>query len=83
MSQFSLTPLSRVMSPRRVVVSGHEVVELLRLCGELPVASMRAAEALRKNGGMPLEGIALQRFLDEEAEVTEIIGRIKVILGNS
>jgi hypothetical protein len=81
--QFSLKILPHLASPPRVVVSGHEVAELLRLYGELPVASMRAAEALRKSGGNPLKGIALRRFLDEHAEVTEIIRRIKVILGSS
>jgi hypothetical protein len=72
MSQFSSSRsdpiLLRLASPSRVVVSAHEVAELLRLYAELPVASMRAAEALRKSGGMPLKGIALQRFLDEEAK---------------
>jgi hypothetical protein len=86
MSQFSSSPsdpiLKRLASPLRVIISSHEVAELLRLYGELPVASIRAAEALRKIERKPLRGASLRRFLDEEAEVAAIVGRINVILGN-
>jgi hypothetical protein len=40
---------------------------------------MRAADALRTDG-TPLEGLALQRFLDEEANVADIMRRIEQIL---
>jgi hypothetical protein len=86
MSQFSSVPsnpmLKRLASPSRISISSHEVAELLRLYGELPVASIRAAEALRKSNGKPLKGASLRRFLDEEAEVAAIVQRINVILGN-
>jgi hypothetical protein len=86
MSQFSGYPsnpiLKRLASPSRVIISAHEVAELLRLYGELPVAAIRAAEALRKSDGKPLKAPSLRYFLDEEAEVAELVRRIKEILGN-
>jgi hypothetical protein len=69
---------SRILQPIRVPIGPHDAAELKRLYEELPFAAMRAAETLRTNG-MVLEGESLQRFLDEEANVAEIIRRIKAI----
>jgi hypothetical protein len=60
--------------------SPEEGAELQRLYAELPIASNRASSALRTNG-QPLEGAALQRFLDEDAKVAAIVRRIREILG--
>ena len=54
--------------------------ELKRLYAELPDAYKRAAGALRTNG-QPLEGAALQRFLEEDAKAGKIVRRIKEIQG--
>jgi hypothetical protein len=56
----------------RAVISPEEGAEVQRLYAELPIASNRASNALRTNG-RPLEGIALHRFLDEEAKVVAIV----------
>lgn len=63
-------------------ITPEEGAELQRLYAEYPIASKRAAEALRTDG-LPLEGAALKRFLDEEAKVAAIVRRIKEIQGIS
>jgi hypothetical protein len=60
------------------IISAEDGAELQRLFKEYPIAAARAAEALRSNG-LPLEGAALQRFLEEDAKVTAIVRRIKEI----
>jgi hypothetical protein len=64
---------------RRFAIGPQQAAELKKLYEELPYAAMRAADTLRTDG-TPLEGPALQRFLDEEANVADIIGRIQQIL---
>jgi hypothetical protein len=74
--------ISFVEPPERrtyFVIGPKAAAELRELYEELPVAAMRAAETLRTNG-MPLEGEALRRFFDEEADVAEIIRRIRAVL---
>jgi hypothetical protein len=61
-------------------ISVEEGEELKRLYAEYPIASQRAAAALRTSG-KPLEDAALQRFLEEDAKVATIVRRIKEILG--
>jgi hypothetical protein len=63
----------------RYAIGPHDAAELKKLYEELPFAAMRAADALRTNG-TALEGPALQRFRDEEANVAEIFERIKQVL---
>jgi hypothetical protein len=67
------------LASTQFAIGPQDAAELKKLYEELPFAAMRAADALRTNG-IPLEGPALQRFRDEEANVAEIIRRIQQIL---
>ena len=63
-----------------MIISPEAGAELEKLYKEYPAATALAAKALRTNGA-PLEGAALKRFLEEDAKVSAIVGRIKEILG--
>jgi hypothetical protein len=63
----------------RFGISVPKAADLKKLYEELPYAAMRAADTLRTDG-TPLEGPALQRFLDEEENVANIIQQIQQIL---
>ena len=52
--------------------------ELLRLYTDLEAAMEKAIDAAQA-APMPLQGEALQRYLDADAKVTEIVRRIKEI----
>jgi hypothetical protein len=58
--------------------------ELQRLYAEYPMATARAAAALKTDSpGHLLEGEALRRFLAEEEKVATIVRRIKEIQGTT
>jgi hypothetical protein len=64
----------------RAVVTPEEAVELRQLYDELPDVAAGAAEALGSAGQVPT-GMTLQRFLEHNARVLEIVARLKEILG--
>jgi hypothetical protein len=64
---------------RRYVIRSEEAIALRELYEELPIAAMRAAEALRTDG-TTLRGDDLLPFSRAEDAVTEIIQRINEIL---
>ena len=64
----------------KAVVTADEAAELRQLYDELPDVSTGAAEALGGAGAVPT-GMALQRFLEFNGRVVEIVARIKDILG--
>jgi hypothetical protein len=63
----------------KAAVTADEAAELRQLYDELPDASTGAAEALG-GAGVPT-GMTLQRFLEFNGRVVEIVDRIKEILG--
>jgi hypothetical protein len=63
----------------RAYIRSDEAVELRRLYEELPIAAMRAAEALRTDG-KPLRGDDLLPYWRAENDVFEIIEKINEIL---
>jgi hypothetical protein len=67
------------MAPSTVLTPEDEA-ELQRLYAILPAATKMATKALT---AASLEGIRLERFKDEVAEVWAIMKRIKEILGDT
>jgi hypothetical protein len=71
-------------APPTMIITPELAAELQRLYAEYPVASARAAAALKTDPpGHELEGEALRRFLAEDAKVSAIVRRIKEIIGTS
>jgi hypothetical protein len=72
------------MAVEQKIIDPQLGAELQRLYAEYPVASARAAAALRTDPpGHYLEGEGLRRFLAEDAKVTAIVRRIKEIQGTT
>jgi histidinol-phosphate/aromatic aminotransferase/cobyric acid decarboxylase-like protein len=67
-----------------IITDPELAAELQRLYAEYPVASARAAAALKTEPpGHELKGETLRRFLAEEEKVAAIVRRIKEILGTT
>jgi hypothetical protein len=56
----------------------HDKIKLQQLCAELDAATKKAVQAARA-APKPLNGPALKRYLDADAKVQDIVGRIKEI----
>jgi len=64
----------------RKSLTAEQADELRQLYDELPDTASAAAEALGGTGPVP-SGMALQRFLEHNARVLEMVARIREILG--
>jgi len=64
------------------IISPELAAELRELYAEYPIATARAAAALRTDPpAHDLDGEALRRFLAEDEKVAKIVRRIREILG--
>jgi hypothetical protein len=61
-------------------LTAEQTDELRQLYDELPDTTTAAAEALGSAGPAP-SGMSLQRFLEHNARVLEMVARVREILG--
>jgi hypothetical protein len=67
--------------PPRAIITPEEARELEQLYGQIPGAVQQALHTVR-TGGYPLQGAAMQRYIEAENVVSRIFGRIKAITGD-